>query len=124
MNQQTKQVMVVAMDTPLPNQIFEQIALFNPDGTPYELTNVDGSEVPLTGYSIAGAAAAVLATDTVNDAIGKVEKRVTLLEAHDTSAEMLITGFVTGTDVSALATTDTLNEALAKLQNRIAALEP
>ena len=44
------------------------------------LTVQTGDDTLLTGYEIAAAAAAVAATDTINEAIGKLEKRVVGLE--------------------------------------------
>ena len=129
MNQQIKQVVVTEMDTPLPNQIFEKVAFFNADGTPYQLTGVDGSEVPLTGYTIAGSAAAVADTDTVNQAVDKVEKRVELLETSetgevDTEAEVratVLTGLSTA-DATAVTAADSVLVAIGKLQAQFNAL--
>lgn len=57
------------------------------DGTVVAVANLSeigggssGSDIVLTGYSIASTAAAVAATDTVNQGIGKLEKRVLDLE--------------------------------------------
>lgn len=121
MSQMVKQVTVVERATPAPNQVMERVAFFNPDGTPYELAGVDGSEVNLTGYTI-GAAGALAATDTVNEAFGKVEDRLVDLEAHDSAAEMVLTGYTIGA-AGALAATDTLNGAFGKVEDRLVDLE-
>ena len=39
-----------------------------------------GADIVLTGYQIASTAAAVAATDTINQGIGKLEKRISDLE--------------------------------------------
>lgn len=126
-NQLAKQAVVVPQTVMKPGQVSEKLSLFNEAGEPVLALTFEevptGADVVMTGYTIAGSAAAVSSSDTANVAVGKVEKRVALLEAHDSTAELVLTGFVTGSDVTALASTDTVNAALAKLQNRIAALE-
>jgi len=129
MNQITKQVTVVEAASPTPNQIMERVSFFNEDGTPYELEGVDGSEVELTGYEIAVEAAAVAASDTVNEAVGKVEYRLGVLETSetgevDTEAEVRAT-VLTGLSVAsatAVTAADSVLVAIGKLQAQITAL--
>lgn len=129
MNQIVKQIIITEMEAPIPNQTFERAALFNENGTPYELTGVDGSEVDLTGYTIAVAPAAVAATDNVNEAVGKVEYRLGVLETSetgevDTAAEVratVLTGLSVA-DATAVTAADSILVALGKLQAQITAL--
>lgn len=89
----------------------------------------EGSEVTLTGYEKASSASAVVATDTVNEALGKIEKALdgkqasgsyaAAVHSHATSDVSLLTSYSKGSDATALASTDTLNEALSKLENQI-----
>jgi enoyl-[acyl-carrier-protein] reductase (NADH) len=58
----------------------ETVALFNPDGSVLTVVQTTAAMV-ITGYAIAGAAAALSATDTLNVALGKLEKRIAVLEA-------------------------------------------
>lgn len=85
MHQKTTQAFVVTTQVELkPHQKIESIALFDENGDPIDvasLTVQTGDDTLLTGYEIAVAAAPVAATDTVNEAIGKLEKRVAVLEA-------------------------------------------
>lgn len=73
--QVTNQGVVVAQEAVNPNQVLERVALFDEDGTPIDLGAIpalDGDEILLTGYE-AGTAAAVGATDTINEGLAKVE---------------------------------------------------
>lgn len=76
-NQQPIQAVVVSQSTPSPNQQQMQLALFDAAGTPVLVT---AATMKLTGYTIAGAAAALSDTDTLNVALGKLEKRIDILE--------------------------------------------
>lgn len=82
-----------------------------------------GTEMVLTGYEKAASASAVAAADTVNAAIGKVEKaldgKAATSHTHTSADVSLLTSYSKGSDATALATTDTLNEALSKLENQI-----
>lgn len=123
--------LLVVNDAPaLNNQQFQQVALFDADGEPVVLpTNVTGDDVPMTGYNIAVAGAAVADTDSVNEAVGKVEFRLAALETSetgevDTAAEVratVLTGLsvATATDV---VDTDSILVAIGKLQAQINAL--
>lgn len=74
----------IVMDGPVPTQMIgtERIALFNEDGDPWtpdiSAGNVTGAEVLLTGMT-AGTNTAVAATDTVNQAIAKLQAQITAL---------------------------------------------
>jgi hypothetical protein len=75
-NQKVTQAIVVASSAiGPPSQGVERIALYNPDGTPITTAADTGATVVLTGYS-AQAKAPVGATDTVNQAIAKLEARI------------------------------------------------
>lgn len=78
-NQVTKQLVVMSQDALDSTRLPEQVALFNSDGTVLTVVQTTAAMV-LTGYAIAGAAAAVAASDTVNIALGKLEKRILDLE--------------------------------------------
>ena len=84
MHQKTTQAFVVTTQVALkPHQKIETIALFDENGDPIDVSSLTvqtGDDTLLTGYEIAAAAAAVAATDTINEAIGKLEKRVVGLE--------------------------------------------
>jgi len=129
MSQIIKNVTVVESAEPANNQLMERVSFFNEDGTPYELAGVDGSEVNLTGYTIAVAADDVDAADSVNEAVGKLEYRLATLETSetgevDTAAEVravVLTGLSLAT-ATAVVDTDTILVALGKLQAQIDAL--
>jgi len=80
MNQQrVEQLKVVTgMTTPAPNTMSTAVALFDETGSPLSLPPV-GSDVLLTGYT-AGTAGDVAATDTLAEAIAKLEARIVALE--------------------------------------------
>ncbi len=84
MHQKITQAFVVTTQVELkPHQKIEKIALFDENGDPIDVSSLTvqtGDDTLLTGYEIAVAAAAVAATDTINEAIGKLEKRVDDLE--------------------------------------------
>jgi len=67
MNQITKQVMVVPMATPKPNQQFEQLALFNIDGDPL----VVGMQMPFQADSSAATVEDLV--DDFNDLLDKLK---------------------------------------------------
>lgn len=103
MNNQVVKQLILADQTLLKkSQHFEKVALFNTDGEAVgELAVVStGSGVLLTGYII-GENAAVAATDTVNEAFGKLQKQINDL----------------GTDLG------TLSDTVDDHETRIAALE-
>jgi len=129
-SQMVTKLLVVNGDNAPVNQQFQQVALFDSDGDPVVLpTNVTGDDVPMTGYEIAVGAAAVADTDSVNEAVGKVEFRLAALETSeagevDSAAEVrgtVLTGLslATATDV---VDTDSILVAIGKLQAQINAL--
>ena len=83
----------------------------------------------MTGYAKASTAAAIATSDTLNQAIGKLEKALDGKQAsgdyaaashtHATNEVTALTGYSKGTASSALATGDTLNQALSKLENQV-----
>jgi hypothetical protein len=103
--------------------------LQGPQGNPTTVNNksglsitLDGADIALTGYSKAGSASAIAASDTVNAAAGKLEYK---LDAHAadsanphavTGAQAVLTGYEKPASSSALAGTDTVNAALGKLE--------
>lgn len=126
MNDKTIKQAVVTDQTNIDtSQVVELIALFNSDGTQVDLDSLQvqtGDNTLLTGYEIAGAPAAVAATDTVNEAIGKLEA-VTGMLAEDVAIDDVLTGYVIAGAPSAVSATDTILEAIAKLEKRIDDLE-
>jgi hypothetical protein len=119
----TKQAVVTSQTSIDSSQVVEPIALFNADGTPVALDAMQlqtGADVVLTGY-VAGIEDPVSPTDTVNEAIAKVEAVAVAAAETQTGDDILLTGYVPVTgDILA---TDTLNEAIAKFEARIEALE-
>lgn len=64
-----------------PSQVTMRLALFDVDGDPIDLGDVPtGAEVKLTGF-VPGAAGAVAAADSVNQAIAKLQARIVALES-------------------------------------------
>ena len=113
-------VLVTDQAAPRDNEQSMRIALFDAAGNP--VTNVvTAATMVLTGYTIAGAAAALAPTDTLNVALGKLEKNASVLQ---TGANVTITGYTIGAvALAALSATDTVNQALGKLEKRVADLE-
>jgi hypothetical protein len=80
-NQIVKQLVVDTQAALKTSQHYELVALFNPDGTVLSVVQTPASQV-ITGYTIGLVAEeALAATDTINEALGKLEKRVADLEA-------------------------------------------
>ena len=77
----------------------------------------------MTGYSKAGTASAILATDTLNEAIGKLEKaldgKANILHNQASNTIDAMTGYIKADTASAIETTDTLNEAIGKLEKAL-----
>jgi hypothetical protein len=123
-NQETSQLVVVSQATVDPELGLGRVALFDESGDPIatddlvKATPPTGEDVLLTGFE-AGTVDDVEATDTINEAIAKVEAKA---DADPTGADVLLTGFEAG-EAGDVAATDTVNEALAKLVARVAALE-
>lgn|SRR5512136_470407 len=121
-DQKVTQAIVVDQTSLKSGAAIEQIALFDSSGAPISRildTVPDGGDVLLTGFT-SGSAGALAATDTVNEAFGKLQART--LSAAPTGANVLLTGFTTGTKTAVLAT-DSANAAIAKLVAYIADLE-
>lgn len=128
-NQVVKQVIFVSQDEPKTNQTFERLAMFNEDGTPFVALNFEtGAGALLTGYEIATGAAALDPADTLNEALGKIEYRLDVVENAGYLAaagvrSTVLTGFAVAGAVSAVADTDTILEALGKLQKAVEDLD-
>jgi cobyric acid synthase len=120
-NQKVTQATLVTQAEPLTDQAMELIAIWDENGDPLTpaVTPADtGDTVIMTGYE-AGTASAVQATDTLNEAVAKVEAQANV---HDTGADVILTGYTSGS-AGNVADTDTVNEAIAKLEARVYALE-
>ncbi|MCR5194257.1 MAG: hypothetical protein K6B71_01880 [Alphaproteobacteria bacterium] len=76
----------------------------------------------LTGYSKPNSTSALATTDTLNAALGKLEKaldgKASSSHTHTSNQVTALTSYSKGTSAAALATTDTLNAALGKLENK------
>jgi hypothetical protein len=72
-NQETEQAVLVTQAAVDPDMGLGRIALFDESGDPVQnLESVSGADVVLTGL-IAGSAAAPVATDTINQAVAKLQ---------------------------------------------------
>lgn len=76
-------------------------------------THNSSAVIAMTSYAKATAAGAIATTDSLNVAMGKLEKGL------DERAPRLLTGYSKATAVSALATTDTVIAALGKLEKAL-----
>ncbi len=134
MNQAVTQAQLVVQADMKLDKATMQLALFDEDGAVVVPTGLlqTGAEILLTGYA-AGEGGAVLSTDSVNQAIAKVEDVATdaadvaasaasAAAVHDTGANVLMTSYAPHAVGSVLAA-DSLNIAMAKLEARIAVLE-
>lgn len=80
-NQMVTQAVVVSQTAIKPSQTTEKIAFFTEAGVPIDVdpaASVTGADVVLTGM-VAGTATEVAATDTVNEAIAKLQAQITAL---------------------------------------------
>jgi len=77
-NQMVKQAIIVEQASMAKHNTAAQIALFDENGDPVKI-NPNGEEIVLTGYE-SGEAGEVAASDTVNEAIAKLEARIAALE--------------------------------------------
>lgn len=83
----------------------------------------------MTGYSKPSSTGAIVATDSLNEAIGKLEKALEgmsssgssapISHTHATSEINALTGYSKPSSTSALSTSDTLNTALGKLEKAL-----
>lgn len=113
-NQTVTQGIITDQETFRANQGVEKIALFDANGDPLDLAALQtGEDIPLTGYEIAQAYSAVAPTDTINEAIGKIEAKADA--DNQTGADVVLTGYAAGT-ATAVAATDTVNAGLAKVE--------
>lgn len=101
------QMMVVAQAAQYPGQFTKKVSLYNADGTVLSVVGQTSAGLVLTGYTVAGAVAAVAATDTLNVALGKLQKSI---NSRVAAAQV---DFV-GADLAALKVE--LNAFLAKLR--------
>lgn len=114
-NQTVTQGIITDAETFNANQGVERIALFDGTGRPVDLAALQtGEDTPLTGYEIAVAYTAIADTDTINEAIGKLEAKADS-DGQDGS-EVLLTGYEIDTSYTAIAATDTVNEAIGKVE--------
>jgi hypothetical protein len=122
-NQVVEQAVIVTQDAIKSGQAVTQIALFESDGSPVStlLAEVpDGGDILLTGFTT-GSAAALAATDTVNEAFAKLQART--LSAPAIGSNVLLTGYSIGSGKVAIAATDSVNAAIAKIESRLVLLE-
>ena len=75
--------------------------------------HVTSDVTALTGYAIAKEAAAIAATDSLNVALGKLQKTL------DTKASSSMSGYSKASSASAIATTDTVLTAIGKLEKAL-----
>lgn len=115
-NQVTKQIVIVTQAAMKKDRVSEQAAFFQEDGTPFVFPqSATGDEIPMTGY-IATEAAAVEATDTVNEAVGKLEATAAAIPVD--GSEMLLTDYA-AVPAEAILPTDSVNEAFGKLEAKV-----
>jgi hypothetical protein len=109
--QQVQPVSQAAID---PTIHVQPVAFFDSTGAPITLT---GTDDVLTGYAVVVGRTNVAATDTVKQAIQKVEGKA------NTPGDAVGAGYEIDATGGALADTDTLLEMIAKLEKRVADLE-
>lgn len=97
-NFMTKQATLVSQAKVDTSRQSEQLALFNADGQPVTALTYDtGGDIVLTGYTV-GANTAVLATDTVNQAMGKLQAQLTAALALITTLQTTVADHETRID--------------------------
>lgn len=79
-NQQIMQAVMTTRSKMDPGLLPVKFSLFDPSGNSMDLTIKTGANLFLTGYA-PHAVGSVLATDSVNVAIAKLEARIAVLEA-------------------------------------------
>jgi hypothetical protein len=79
LHQAVRQAMVHEQAAIDQHQSVENFVLFGPDGSPLIFPQT-ADDLPMTGYVMASAAAAVSASDSTLEAIAKLEKRIDVLE--------------------------------------------
>lgn len=97
---------------------------------------LDGSDIKATGYTKAQAASAIAATDSLNEALGKLEYKadnvnigvasfngrtgaVTPSNSDYVGSDIKLTGYAKASSASAIAATDTVNQGLGKLEKKV-----
>lgn len=78
----TRQLVVVPNASWAPTQVSEEVGLFNADATPISLaalTVQTADDILMTGYA-SGVAGDISPTDTINEALAKLEARIEALE--------------------------------------------
>ena len=95
--------------------------------------NLNGADVKMTGYIEPAETSAIGPTDTVNQAVGKLEKALDSKMASDKTvngklvtdnpvlngADLKLTGYTKASTVQPVVATDTVNEAFGKLQKAV-----
>lgn len=113
MDQKTSVLVVTNVPELDANMALQRVALVHDDGTAVDFTGVatTGDAVLLTGM-VEGTATDVAATDSVNEAVAKLQAQA---KVNPVGSQILLTGLTDG-DAVAVGATDTVNEAIAKLQ--------
>lgn len=109
-----QQYQAVTMATPDKNRPVLPVAFFDSQGNPISLT---GTDDVLTGYEAEETRVDVEPTDTVREALQKIEGKANL------PGDAVGDGYVIDDTGGALADTDTLLEMIAKLEKRVADIE-
>jgi hypothetical protein len=100
-NQEVQQAILVVKSAPDYNRTLERIALFDENADPVQtLESVGGADVTLTGM-VDGTAEEVAATDTVNEAIAKLQAQLLPVATGDA---VLVGGTKTVSDANITAT--------------------
>ncbi len=98
------------------------------DGTWSEIANVDTSTLLLDNYQKADSVSAISSSDSVLDAIGKLEKALDGKQASGSYAnvthshvgtEVTLTGYEKASSASAVAASDTVNAAIGKIEKAL-----
>ena len=77
--------------------------------------SLTGAQIPLSGYEKPSAGGAVAGTDTVNAAVGKLEKNLESL----TGADVTLAGYAKPASGGAVAGSDTVSAAVGKLEKNL-----
>ena len=104
---------------------------FNPTGdyAPISHNQASSTITTMSGYTKAASASAIATTDTLNSAIGKLEKALDGKQAsgnyaasshnHTSNDINAMSGYTKAASVSAIDTTDSLNSAIGKLEKAL-----
>lgn len=100
-----------------------QISDFPSSMTPTAHNQASSTITAMTGYSKASAASAIAATDSLNTAIGKLEKALDgkAASSHNQASNTItaMTGYSKASSASAITTSDSLNTAVGKLEKKV-----